>query len=262
MATYAEVINNNGKVVIDDSTARLCRTRTLSLTAGYATWSSTEIVSDIPEYAMNGFSVFIVQLESYERFIAVRAKAGHDNVVIMAEWIDGSHIRVYLIGCINNPNTYANDYLIDVYGYCQSNSSYKSGLQIFNASSVKIFDSNEFYMNVAGTYSNNVTYLLAKKLQTDFPGSISIGSGISLNTNSVVIGTCSRVLAHSTKDMAAICQGYYGVNFGSNGTINLKMRCSGYLQKADAFPSVFSGANSGIILNHENIPSRNDGTLA
>lgn len=262
MATYAEVINNNGKVVIDDSTARLCRTRTLSLTPGYTTWGSYyyDKLTDIPDNAINGLSVFNVQLASHERFVAIRAKTGHDNVAVMAEWIDSTHINVYLVGCLNNPNTYADDYLIDVYG-SDPNRSYNNGLQIFNSSATKIFDSNEYIMSVAGTYNNNVTYLLAKKLQTEFPKTISIGSGPSTGKNSIAIGSCGRVLGRSTSESYGIYQGYYGVTFGSNETISLKLRCSVYTQLSGGLPTVFTGTNSGIILNHENIPARNDGTL-
>lgn len=264
MATYAEVINDSGKVVIDDTTARLCRTRTLQLAAGYSTWSNSYISGvNMNDYAINGFSVYDVNLNSNEKFIAIRAKTGHDNVAAFVSGVSSSRFRLYLLGTWNTPNTYASDYLVDVYGY-DPNRSYSSGLQIFNASSSKIFDSNEFHMGVVGTYNYDTSSLSLKTLQTDFPKTIAIGSGMSVQNNSVVISSNSRLFARTSSSPNPAWQGLYGVNFGSNGVIRLILRCSGLFLSGAAqwVPPTFAAHNMGVFLNHQNLPARNDGTLS
>ena len=263
MATYAEVVNNNGKIVIDDTTGRLCRTRTLHLAAGYGTWEYAYIYGiNMDDYAINGFSIYDVQLNSNEKFIAVRAKQGHDNVAVFVSAMSGNLFRVYLIGTWSDPNTHADDYLIDVYG-TDPNRSYNSGLQIFNASANKIFDSNEYFMNVVGTYSYDTSSLSIKTLQTELPKTLSIGSGMSVEYNSVVIGGNTRLFARSGSRPEPNYQSLYGVNFGSNGVIKLIMRCSTLiLSWPGRLPPTFSACNMGVFLNHENMPERNDGTLS
>ena len=264
MATYAEVINNSGKVVIDDTTSRLCRTRTLQLAAGYNTWEYANIYGiNMDDYAMNGFSAYDITLNSNEKFIAIRAKTGHDNVAVFVSGMSSSRFRVYLIGTWNNPNTYASDYLVDVYG-SDPNRSYNNGLQIFNSSANKIFDSNEFHMDVVGTYSYDTSSLSIKTLQTELPKTISIGSGISVQNNSVAIGGNTRLFVRSGSSPNPTYQALYGVNFGSNGVIRLVLRCSVLFLtgKSNFAPPTFAAHNMGVFLNHQNLPARNDGTLS
>lgn len=262
MATYAEVINDSGKISIDDSTSRLCRKRTLALSPGYYDWGQSYAITNMPDYTAYSFSVYDVTLDSDELFIAVRAKAGHDNVSVFASGISAGLFRVYLLGTLNTPDTHAGDYLIDTYGYTP-NRSYNSGLQIFNSASTKIFDSNEFYMGVAGNYKNDSTNLLWQSIQSGFPTSISIGSGLSLQNNSIVIGSNARVFARDHRySTPAPCQGLYGIRFSSSGAIDLVLRCSTLTwSDKDWLPPNVTGLNTGIIMNHSNITARNDGTL-
>ena len=154
MATYAQVINNNGTVTIDDSIARLVKTRSVSLTTSETTteWPQNHFgIED--QYAIGRISRTQVTLASNEKLVAIRAKAAHNNVAFFSRRSGSSTVYVYAISNLVDRNLHRTDYTLDVYGYVPTTgASSGSGMQIFNAAGDQIFNSNYYGMDVKKTY--------------------------------------------------------------------------------------------------------------
>ena len=265
MANYAEVINNNGRVTLDDTHPRLVKTRTLSITAGRTVYPSSDY-SDISGYIDNKYilgSYCRQQFDLYsnEFMVSVRAKRQHANVAVLGGFISSKKYQVTLLGSVADTNTYQSDYSIDIYGTVPSSGGTNSGLEIFNASGTKIFDSDFYTLDVSGTYSvysdcvDDTTGILEKfgDAQTSF----SIG-GYSTGNRAVVINSSINKVARHQDSMRYTYNLYdilYGVVFGS--TIFLEKRVSNHIEffhdGGGIPPHGYSHTASGIILNTTNI---------
>ena len=107
MANYAEVINNNGRVTIDDTHPRLVKTRTISI--------SPSTITICPEadyyylkgyidnkYILGSYCVQRINLNSNEVMVAVRAKSKHDNVAVLGGFLSSNQYQVTLLGTVAN----------------------------------------------------------------------------------------------------------------------------------------------------------------
>ena len=157
MANYAEVINNNGRVTIDDTHPRMVKTRTTTLTPGYIEleeayrYGLRGYISD--DYLFGAYSRYEISLNGNEKFVSIRAKRQRANVAVFGGFTSSNIYQISLISNTTDKNTYAEDFLVDVYGTVPGSGGTNSGLEIFNASGTKIFDSDYYTMDVVGTYS-------------------------------------------------------------------------------------------------------------
>ena len=255
MAKYVEVKNNNGTITIDDTYARLVKTRTVSITASATVCPEQDYyyvngyVSD--QYIMGSYCVQEINLSSNEVMVAVRAKAQHANVAVLGGFISSKKYMVTLLGHVANTNVYKSDFLLDVYGTVPSSGGTRSGLEVFNAGGTKIFDSDFYCMNVAGNYSffnkgirsfvdeQNIYYL----------------SGYSVDDCAVVINSCINKYARHPRTAGGLIDVLYGVVFGTS--IHLEKRVNEYLSflydGGNIVPHGFSHSSTGVILNTNNI---------
>lgn len=258
MANYAEVINNNGSVTIDDTTARLVKTRTVSITASATTVPDADLYwiqsGDVDnKYVLKTYCHQRISLNSNEKIVAIRAKAQHDNVAVLGGFVSATQYQVTLMGTRTNTNLYQSDYLVDIYGNVPSSGGTNSGLEIFNASGTKIFDSDFYAMDVSSVFN-----VFDKQLQ-DFKESATSYSmgGYSIDGHAVVINTCINKPAFHPRihQMGPAFSVVYGAVFGSS--IYLEKRVSEYItflwQGGDVTPHGYSHSSSGIILNTKNI---------
>lgn len=263
MANYAEVINNNGRVTLDDSVARLAKTRTLSITAARYTIPSEDLRQILGyienQYILDGYCIQQFDLSSNEVMVAVRAKRQHANVVVLGGFVSSKKYQVTLFGNVTDNNVYKEDYLIDIYGYVPSSGGTNSGLEIFNASGTKIFDSDFYTLDVSGTYSvfSNCSSGGVLMRFDESPTSYSIG-GFSIENRAVAINSSVNKVARHKDSLhydGLLYDVLYGVVFGS--TIFLEKRVSIYTgfmnHGGGATPHGYSHAGSGIILNTTNI---------
>lgn len=256
MAKYVEVVNNSGTVTIDDTHPRLVKTRTVSITAGRTIVPAADyyyIKGYIDnKYILGSYCIQRVNLNSNEKIVAVRAKKAHDNVAVLGGFISSSKYQVTLCGSVANTNTYENDYLLDIYGTVPSSGGTNSGLEIFNASGTKIFDSDFYTMDVVGTFSVvNKDY----KVFTNATTSYSMG-GHSVSNRAVAINSCiNSVYLHPKTQGTPWGTLLYGVVFGS--TIHLELRLNEYMtwltDGGGTTPHGYSCSSSGVILNTKNI---------
>ena len=256
MANYVEVKNNNGTVTIDDTHPRLVKTRTVSITANRTIVPAADyyyIKGYIDnKYILGSYCIQRVNLNSNEHIVAIRPKKRHDNVAVLGGFISASRYQVTLMGSVANTNTYESDYLLDIYGTVPSSGGTSSGLEVFNSSGTKIFDSDYYTMDVVGTFS-----VVNKKFEvfTEANTSYSMG-GHSIDNRAVVINSCiNSVYVHPRAASMPWGTLLYGVVFGS--TIHLEMRLNQYMEwLADGggvTPHGYSHSSSGIILNTKNI---------
>lgn len=255
MANYVEVKNNNGTVTIDDTHPRMVKTRTITLATGYTEldeayrWGIRGYVSN--DYLLAAYSTFDISLNSNEKFVAIRAKRQRTNVAVFGGFVSSNKYHISLLSSVTNKNTYAGDFLVDIYGTVPSSGGTSSGLEVFNSSGTKIFDSDYYTMDVVGTYS-----VVNKEIEefTSAKTSYSMG-GHSIDNRAVVINSCiNKIYRHPKEWGTPWASMLYGVVFGS--TIHLEMRLlNGWLigQGGGITPHGLSYACSGIILNTKNI---------
>lgn len=262
MARYAEVINNNGRVTIDDSVARLAKTRTLSITAERYTCPAEDyrfIVGYIEnQYILDGYCIQQFDLNSNEIMVSVRAKRQHANVVVLGGFVSSKKYQVTLFGNVADNNVYKEDYLIDIYGYVPSSGGTNSGLEIFNASGTKIFDSDFYTLDVSGTYSvfSNCSSGGVLMRFDESPETYHIGSYETVNHSVVINSSVNKIARH--KDARHDYELYdvlYGVVFGTGMYLEKRVSIyTGFMNHGGgATPHGYSHAGSGIILNTKNI---------
>ena len=258
MATYAEVINDNGIVSVDDTVARLAKTRTITLTGGYSTLQDSYFYFfDKNQYLVNGYSVFTINLTENEQFVSVRAlNGGHSNVIVSGEFVDAKTYKLYLCGNYQDPNTYASDYVVDIYGTELQTNSEKCGLQLFNETGDKIFDSNYYYMDVINFYNLNFNGILVNGHYAanfnEIQATVDIGN-FDVANHAVAINGCPSFIVHDLNAYDyAVC--FFGVCF-TNNQIYLEKRGCRYDAELNGTVkcSDMGFAASGIILNTQNI---------
>lgn len=225
MATYAQVVNDNGTISIDDTTARLIKTRTVNLTTSETepTWPSSHF-GIANQYAVGKISRTKVTLQDNEKLVAIRATKPHNNVAFFGRRTGSNIAYIYAVSNLANKNLYRADYKLDVYGYVPTtSSSHGAGLQIYNASGNLIFDSNYHIMNVNADYKHDHS---TNYSATDFgPHKVNI-SGYSYEDNSVVINSSMSAICLQS-DAAGIIYCTYGYGFvfsESTGAIYLEHR--------------------------------------
>ncbi len=168
--------------------------------------------------------------------------------------VNASKYRLYFIANAADANTHAEDFLVDIYG-TDPGREYSCGMQLFNEDGAKIFDSNEYYMDVSGIYGRAIGRNSGFVINTyggslaDFSPTISIKSGLSATNNSIVMGSCARIFAFSLRSVMVMCQVNYGLCFETNGGINLKLRCARLYDGGWGNPCAFTDYYAGIILN-------------
>ena len=256
MAKYVEVKNNNGTITIDDTYARLVKTRTISITAGTGVCPEADYyyikgyVSD--QYIMGSYCVQEVNLNSNEVLVAIRAKKQHANVAVLGGFISSKKYLVTLLGNVANTNVYKSDFLIDVYGSVPSSGGTRSGLEVFNASGTKIFDSDFYCMDVIGNYSY---FNKGIRSFVDEPDAKYL-SGYSIDDCAVVINSCiNKYARHPRAAYTSLINVLYGVVFGTS--IHLEKRVNEYISflydGGNIVPHGFSHSSTGVILSTNNI---------
>lgn len=255
MAKYIEVKNNNGTITIDDTYARLAVTRTVSITASRTVFPAQD------HYYIDGYvnDAYIIgsqckqqfTLNSNEYMVAIRAERQRTNVAVLGGFVSSKVYQVSLFGSVANTNTYESDFLLDIYGTVPGSGGTSSGLEVFNASGNKIFDSDFYTMDVSGVYN------IYSKSYDNFPdaaNTYNIGS-YSIENSAVVINSCINKPCHHPRTSSVLVVALYGVVFGS--TIHLEKRVCEYTNflynGGGATPHGYSHSGSGVVLNTENI---------
>lgn len=255
MAKYIEVKNNNGTITIDDTYARLVKTRTVTIDSGRTVFPEQDryFISGYVDnkYILGSACVHYLNLQSNESFVAIRAKNAHTNVAVLGGFISAKRYQVTLMGSVTNTNTYESDYLLDVYGTVPSSGGTNSGLEVFNSSGTKIFDSDFYTMDVSGVYN---VYSKGYENFPDAPNTYSIGS-YGIENRAVAINSCINKPCHHPRSSAVLVVALYGVVFGS--TIHLEKRVCEYTNYlysgGGTTPHGYSHSGSGVVLNTENI---------
>ena len=255
MANYVEVKNNNGTVTIDDTHARLVKTRTISITATRTVFP-VAAYNYIRGYIDNKYilgSVCAQQftLNSNESFVAIRAKKKHDNVAVMGGFISANKYQVSLLGSVENTNTYESDYLLDFYGTVPSSGGTSNGLEVFNASGTKIFDSDFYTMDVVGTFR-----VVDKKLElfTEAENRFYCASGYGIDSHAIVVNSSiNKVCQHPRIATPFVI--LYGMVFGASMYLEKRVTqdLSFLYSGGSDTPHGMSHSGTGIILNTKNI---------
>ena len=257
MANYVQVINNNGTVTIDDTTARLVKTRTI-------TFSDDDVPAYVPsgdlyyirgyisdQYILGGYATKHITLQSNEKIVAVRALNKHENVSVLGGFVSPTVYMIVLQSSFANTNLYMSDYRFDVYGTVPSTELASLGFEVFNESGVKIFDSNYYYMDVSSTFSVVNDSIVA---YTEQPNTYDIGS-YDRSKCGVALSSCLNILHVYPRYRSPAGSTQYGVVFGDG--IKLERRVNPYIQFVYSggtwTPQSYSSLGSGIILNTENI---------
>ena len=256
MANYVQVINNNGTITIDDTTARLVKTRTLTFHDDAPYYLTSQDVYYIRgyianQYILGGYATQHVTLQSNEKIVAVRASNKHENVAVLGGFVSPTDYMITLQSNYANNNLYMSDFLIDVYGTVPSTELASLGFEVFNENQVKIFDSNYYYMDVASTFSVVNDSIVAF---TEQPNIYDIGS-YERSKCAVAISSCLNIVNVHPRTRIPSGSTQYGVVFGEG--IKLEKRVNSYLQVVYSggtwIPQSYSSLGSGIILNTENI---------
>lgn len=237
MATYAQVINNNGTVSIDDITPRLVKTRSVSLTTSETTtvWPDNHFgIAD--QYAVGRISRTKVTLTSSEKLVAIRAKAPHNNVAFFGRRSGTDTVYIYAISNLTDINLHRTDYVLDIYGYVPTTAaSSGSGLQIFNASSEQIFNSEYYGMDVKKAYM----YDHSPFNLTDCGEARVVIGGYSYEDTSVVINNNMRAIWSPSANPGYINTYGYGLVF-STASLRLEHRIGVDDRHGDNMPSYAS----------------------
>lgn len=256
MATYAQVINNNGTVSIDDTTARLVKTRSVPLSGGYTALDQAYyyMFDASSDFVLGSYSVFSITLKSNESLVAVRALKDHANVMVLGSFVSAKTYKIYLWGSRTDLNTYASDFVVDVYGTVPSENISKSGLKIYNDSGVKIFDSDYYYLDVAGIYDSVNAFTDGRvHYFNDFDDTVSIG-GYTRKEHAVIINSAAKSVCMATTMNIMLVFMSYGVVFNNNSIYLKKMGTGAVIYSDDDIsPYGMTGLNSGIIINTQNI---------
>lgn len=255
MAKYVEVKNNNGTITIDDTYARLVKTRTVSITAATSVCPEQDyyyVEGYVPDKNIVGsYCVQDVNLNSNEVMVAVRAKAQHANVAVLGGFVSSKKYQVTLLGNVANTNVYKSDFALDIYGTVPDSGGTRSGLEVFNSSGTKIFDSDYYCMNVVGLYSY---FNKGIRSFVDEPD-VHYLSGYSIDDCAVVINSCINKYARHPRTASGLVDVLYGVVFGTS--IHLEKRVNQYLSflydGGNIVPHGFSHSSTGVILSTDNI---------
>lgn len=258
MSKYIEVTNNNGIITVDDTTARLVKTRTIPFYCEAPVvipYQDTYWVRNyIPDqYVLYGYATQHINLESNECLVALRATAKRENVAALGGFVSPTTYMITLMANMTDSDTHMSDFLIDVYGTVPQTEVANTGLEVFDANGVKIFDSNYYYMDVDGTFSilNTGINRFTEELNT-----YNIG-GYGRENYAIAMGSCINKLAigYMNGQYVPYFSVQYGVVFGD--TIYLEKRVSQYYQfvynGGTWTPQSYSVNSSGIILNTANI---------
>lgn len=260
MTKYIEVTNNNGTVSIDDTTARLVKTKTITFNDDAPFYVPSQdvyylrgYISD--KYIMGALATMYVDLSSNESLVAIRALNKRENVAVLGGFISPKRYMIVLMSSWENNNLYMNDFAIDVYGTVPNTEIGNVGMEIFDANGNKIFDSNYYAMDVVNTYSIINTKDI--KTFTDEPDTYEIG-GYSRSNYAIIMSSCiNKVILHArrTQFSGPIGSIQYGAVFGDS--IRLEKRINEYLSFVYSggtwTPQSYSVNSSGIILNTQNI---------
>ena len=256
MAKYVQVTNNNGTITIDDTTARLVKTRTLTFQdASPKTVPSADVyytrgyISD--QYILGAYARQHVTLQSNEKIVAVRALNKHENVAVLGGFVSPTDYMITLMSNWSNKNLYMDNFLIDVYGTVPSTELESLGLEVFNENQVKIFDSSYYYMDVASVFS-----VVNDSIQSfvDEPNAYDIGS-YERNKCGIAFSSCLNIVNVHPRTRVPHGSTQYGVVFGDG--IKLEKRVNEYINfvytGGTYTPQSYSSLGSGLILNTENI---------
>lgn len=263
MAKYIEVINNDNVVSVDDTQARLSLMRSLKLSdIGYdqnGNYNWNGLMHGQDQYCTTSFFRFPIGLGTNEKIFSIRAL--QDNPHIGFSRLASNTSLSYLYAYTNRFNSIdLSNYVIDFYGYDNSLTG-SVGLQIFDANSKLIFNSNKYYFDVNRFYSVQHQDGFAHEFIEEsyvFPRNIKIGER-SRSNSAVVInnGGCNLCKFSSYYDTP------YDMVFTVvfNGTIYLEPRIAFWVNEWStytnptghiAYPN-FSRVSSGIILDTTNI---------
>lgn len=262
MARYAEVINNDNVVSIDDTQVRLSLMRSVrlneissdkSVTFG---WSS---MHGCDQYCINALYRFPVNLGTNEKMFSIRAL--QDNPHTGFSRLANANNKSYLYAYRNRYNTIDfSNYVIDFYGY-DNVAKGTVGLQVYDANKNLIFNSNKYYFDIKGLYNVQHADGTAKQFANDtgtFPRKINIG-GYSRGNSAVVINCGGYNFCKFTDNYDLPYDQVYTIVF--NGTVYLEPRIAYWVEDWSTFTNPtnhngypnFARLSSGVILDTTNI---------
>lgn len=226
MSTYFEAINEQNKVIIDDTTKRFCVSRTglLSTCALRRSFTGLGAFFSAPTYERFGYSIgcYYLILSDEEVFASFYLPSDFGRYNFMcASHINANTIKVIVMSTYTSADTY--DVLANkVRFYTYAPNPYKttnSGIEIFNSDGNQIFTSENKYVNVAGMYSRRGVYSsgsannLDEFAYTDFYN----------NKHAIVIN--SQNIFQTGQGQGSSLFGIYGLGVDSNGRYICKLNC-------------------------------------
>lgn len=204
MATYLEVVGNNNKIIIDDTTSRLHKTRSYSL----ATVGALYTLEPFHDYNYDNLIVKIftykITLADNETFFSIRAKQPNENVGFAKCVISDKESYLYCYVNAQGKSSFSeSNFVIDCYGTSSSGNNQGSGLQIFDETGKNvIFDSNRYYMDVKGFYNFSGSPDLYS--ESFWPATIDIGKP-SYKNSAICINNNRHFLWHEALATALHC---------------------------------------------------------
>ena len=266
MAKYIEVINDKNVVSVDDTQPRLSLLRSAKLNTievdkyGRYNWGS-EYEFGNNQYRTQIFYRFPIGLGAAKMF-SLRALESNPHVGFAICSVGNSLFYLYAYLNMNySDNTFDSNYIIDFYGY-DAASKNPVGLEVFDASGNRVFNSNNYYLDVKGQYNIQHPDLWRSRFYSDttkFPRKIEIGNYSRSNSAVVLNGNpCGMTSYFNSGDLPPY-DIVYTVVF--NDTIYLEPRIAFWVNNWStytnptghiAYPN-FSRVSSGIILDTTNI---------
>ena len=193
MAKYIEVINDKNVVSVDDTQPRLSLMRSLKLSdigydqTGWYQWNSEDYGND--QYRTQFFYRFPIGLGEATMF-SIRALKSNPHVGFAISSTGNSMFYLYSYLNMNySDNTFASNYVIDFYGY-DAAAKKPVGLEVFDANGKRIFNSNNYYLDIKGQYNIQHPDFWSGDFygneKNSFPRKIEIGNH-TRNNSAVVI---------------------------------------------------------------------------
>ena len=158
MAKYIEVQNNSQKIVIDDNDKRLVLLRCGLLTSSEINAQYSQGNFDWPgadwypaaSKRMQKYGIFQITLQPNEKILAFRFVQEDSTMAVGVDRINSDTYRIVIYTNSSSAvieSILAKKIAIYIYGESAQNTD-KYGLQIFNASGVSIFKSNDYLLKM------------------------------------------------------------------------------------------------------------------
>jgi len=266
MAKYIEVINDKNVVSVDDTQPRLSLLRSAKLNTievdkyGRYQWGS-EYDFGNDQYRTQIFYRFPIGLGEATMF-SIRALKSNPHVGFAISSTGNSMFYLYSYLNMNySDNTFDSNYVIDFYGY-DTAAKKPVGLEVFDANGKRIFNSNNYYLDVKGQYNVQHPDFWAGNFYRDtskFPRKIEIGNHTRANSAVVINASPHSWCKYEHFEEPPPWEIVYTVIFGD--TIYLEPRIAFWVNDWSTFNNLtnnaaypqFSRISNGIILDTTNI---------